>query len=139
VTLILDTAPVVAMHDRNDPWQSPVEALLRSEPGELVIPAPVSAEIDYLLGERLGEPARLAFLEDVAAGRYRVACLEPQDYGPLARLERRYSSITPRLADLSVVVLAARYETDRIVTFDRRDFTTLRRLDTGGRFTLLPS
>jgi len=139
VTLILDAGPVVAMHDRRDSWQARVEALLRAEPDDLVIPAPVSAEIDYLLAERLGERARLAFLEDVAAGRYLVECLDPQDYGPLARLERRYSSITPGLADLSVVVIAARHETDRIVTFDRRDFTTMRRLDTGGRFTLLPS
>jgi len=42
------------------------------------------------------------------------------------------------LADLSVIVLAARYRTRRILTFDERDFRRVRPLD-GDSFVLLPA
>lgn len=139
MTLILDAAPVVALHDRRDERQADVEALFRTEPDRLVIPAPVSAEIDYLISTRLGERSRQAFLADVAAGRYLVECLEGDDYRTVLDLERRYADLAPGLADLSVAVLAHRYNTDRIATFDERHFRAIRPLGSGTAFTLLPA
>jgi hypothetical protein len=115
-----------------------IEALLREEPGQLVIPGPVTAEVDYLLGRRLGRVARLAFLADLAAGRFAVTCLEADDHGLVADLERRYDDLDVGLAHLSVVIAAKRSGTRRILTFDERHFRALRPLD-GGRFSLLPS
>ncbi|MCC6618013.1 MAG: PIN domain-containing protein [Chloroflexi bacterium] len=138
MTLIVDAGPIVAMHDRNDPRQAAAEALLRAEPGLLVIPAPVSAEIDHLLARRLGEASRQAFLEDCAAGRYAVTCLTVDEYEVVLSLERRYAELAPGLADLSIAVLAHRHGTDRIATFDERDFRMIRPIGRRGAFTLLP-
>lgn len=52
MTLILDAAPLVALADAEEPQ---LEALLRireEEEGPLVLPAPVAAEVDCLLGAR---------------------------------------------------------------------------------------
>ena len=138
MTLVLDAAPLVALADRADPMQARIAALLQDEPGDLVVPAPVTAEVDYLLGTRLGRSARLAFLDDVAAGRFTVACLDADDYTVVAGLERKYSGLDVGLAELSVVVLAARYGTRRLLTFDERHFRALRSLK-GAPFTLLPA
>lgn len=138
MTAVLDAAPLVAVADRRDRLRAAVEKVLREEPGELVIPAPVTAEVDYLLGRRLGRTARLAFIEDLSAGRFVVAHLEPDDHRVVADLERRYEALDAGLADLSVVVAANRHQTRRLLTFDERHFRTLRALD-GGRFTLLPA
>jgi len=137
VTLILDAAPLVALADRRDSLGPQIEMLLRQEPGELVVPAPVTAEVDYLLGRRLGRRARLAFLDDLAAGRFTVGCLEADDHGIVVDLERRYADLDVGLADLSVVVLAERWRTRRLLTFDDRHFRALRPLG-GGQFRLLP-
>jgi hypothetical protein len=137
VTLILDTAPLVALADRHDRMQPRVERLLREEPGELVIPAPTTAEVDYLLGRRLGRSARLAFLDDLAEGRFTVAGLETADFSKISDLERQYADLDAGLADLSAVVVANRYRTRRLVTFDERHFRALRPLS-GGHFELLP-
>jgi predicted nucleic acid-binding protein len=137
VTLIVDAAPLIALADHRDPMQPRVEALLRDEPGELVIPAPTTAEVDYLLGRRLGRVARLAFLDDLAAGRFTVASVGTGDYPVIVDLERRYDDLDAGLADLSAVVVADRYGTRRILTFDERHFRALRPLS-GGHFTLLP-
>ena len=137
MTLILDTGPLLAFLDRRDRMQASVARLLREEAGLLVIPAPITAEVDYLSTGRLGEVARQAFLDDLASGRFTVECLRPEEYVLVAQLERAYSDLAPGLADLSIVVLARRYETRRVATFDARHFRVLRPLD-GGAFTLLP-
>jgi predicted nucleic acid-binding protein len=138
VTVVIDAAPLVAVADRRDPLGPTVESILRAEPGELVVPAPVTAEVDYLLGRRLGRPARLGFLDDLAAGRFVVACLEPDDHRVVADLERRYENLDAGLADLSILIAAERHRTRRLLTFDERHFRTLRPLGSG-RFTLLPA
>ena len=138
MTLIVDAAPLVALADRRDPMRKPVRDLLHSETGQLVVPAPVSAEVDYLLAKRLGEAARQAFLEDLAVGRFAVECLEPYDYPEILELERRFEALQPGLADLSIVVLADRFGTRRIATFDRRHFRSLRAMRGDQPFELLP-
>jgi predicted nucleic acid-binding protein len=138
VTLILDAAPLVASADSREPQ---LEALLRirdEEEGPLVLPAPVAAEVDYLLGVRFGEAARRAFLGDLAAQRYDVVCLEAGDYRTVAELDTRYSDLGLGLADCSIVVLAERYGTRRLLSFDERHFRTVAPLQ-GGSFTLLPA
>jgi predicted nucleic acid-binding protein len=137
VTLILDAAPLVAFADRRDPDHSAVADTLERERGGLVVPAPVTAEVDYLLGVRLGEVARRAFLDDLAAGTFTVECLDPEDYPDVVALERQYADLAPGLADLSVVVLARRFGSRRILTFDERHFRAIRPLQ-GGCFQLLP-
>jgi predicted nucleic acid-binding protein len=136
VTLILDAAPLVALADAREPQ---LEALLRlrdEEEGSLVLPAPVAAEVDYLLGVRFGEAARRAFLSDLAAQRYDVACLEAGDYRMVAELDTRYADLGLGLADCSVVVLAERYETRRLLSFDERHFRAVAPLQ-GESFELL--
>ena len=138
MTLVVDTSAVVAMHDRRDRMQAAAERVLRSEQGALVLPAPITAEVDYLLARRGGPSARRPFLEDLAAGRYLVECLHPEEYRVLVELEHRYADFDPGLADLSIVVLAYRFHTRRVATFDERHFRVLRPLD-GGSFVLLPA
>jgi predicted nucleic acid-binding protein len=138
VTLVLDAAPLVALADATEPQ---LEALLRirdEEEGQLVLPAPVAAEVDYLLGVRFGEAARRAFLSDLAAQRYDVACLEADDYRAVSELDIRYSDLGLGLADCSIIVLAERYETRRLLSFDERHFRAVAPLQ-GGSFELLPA
>lgn len=138
MTLLIDTAPLVALADAGEPRRAAILASIQDEPGSLVIPAPTTAEIDYLLGQRLGDPARRAFLADLAAGRFTVASLERDDYATVADLDARYADLRLGLADCALVVLAHRYETTRVLTFDERHFRAVTPLS-GGSFTLLPA
>lgn len=138
MTLVLDAAPLVALADRGDPRCDEIQKTLEEEPGQLVLPAPVSAEVDYMLGERLGQAARRAFLADLAAGRFDVACLTPEDYPDLLALDARYADLQLGLSDCAIVVLARRFETRRILSFDERDLRAVSPLQ-GGSFELLPA
>ena len=109
---------------------------LRAEPGELIVPAPVTAEVDYLTVKYFGRLGNLPLLHDFAVGRFRVECLTQNEYAIVERLERQYGGQFG-LADLSVVVLAARFRTRRVLTFDQRHFRAITPLQ-GGSFVLLP-
>jgi predicted nucleic acid-binding protein len=103
----------------------------------LVLPAPVSAEIDYFLYSRFGPRVAAGFLEDLADGVFQVECLSESDYADVVSVNRRYADLHLGLADLSIVVLARRFNTRRILTFDARHFRAVHPLQ-GGFFTLLP-
>ena len=58
MTLLIDAAPIVALADPAEPQRAAILDALTSETGSLVIPAPTTTEIDYLLGQRFGSAAR---------------------------------------------------------------------------------
>ncbi len=138
MTAIVDAAPIVAAADVRDPNRESVQRVLREEEGELILPAQVSAEIDYLLRTRIGQRSSAAFLGDLARRRFLVACLDPEEYQDVMALDRRYADLGPGLADLSIVVLAKRFECRRLISFDERDFRAMTPLQ-GGTFKLLPA
>lgn len=138
MTLVIDAGPLVAFGDANDPHFPKIDRLLRTVDGPLVIPAPVTAEVDHLLGRRLGRGPRRSFIADLAAGRFTVACLEREDYATIGDLEARYADLELGLTDCALVVIANRYGTDRILSFDERHFRAVTLLG-GGAFTILPA
>lgn len=138
MTLLLDAGPLVALADPAEPQRETILDILITETGPLVIPAPTTAEVDYLLGRRFGSTARRAFLSDLAAGRFSVASLERGDYATIIDLDGRYADLDLGLADCALVCLAARHRTTRILSFDERHFRAVAPLH-GETFTLLPA
>ena len=138
MTLLIDAGPLVAIGDPREPLRGAILHALNTEQGALVIPAPTTAEIDYLLGTRFGSSARRAFLTDLAAGRFTVASIERGEYAAIAELEARYDALDLGLADCALIVLAGRYRTNRILSFDERHFRAVKPLH-GEAFTILPA
>ncbi len=138
MTVVIDAAPLVAFGDAEDPHFPRIDQLLRTVDGPLIIPAPVTAEVDYLLGQRVGREPQRNFIADLAAGRFTVACLEREDYATIGQLEARYADLQLGLADCALVVIASHYKTNRIVSFDERRFRVVTPLQ-GGAFTILPA
>lgn len=139
MTLILDAAALVVAADRRHPDMPAVARVLEGHAGRLVVSAPVTAEVDYLLGERHGPGARRQFLADLAAGQIEVACLDAADHRAVLEVEFRYPDLDLGLADASIVVVAHRYRTDQLLTFDYRHFRAVRPLGGFDAFRLLPA
>jgi predicted nucleic acid-binding protein len=115
-----------------------VRKLLDSETGDLVLPAPISAEVDYLISKHGGRDAERRFLVDLAVGRLLVEGLTMEEHGLALTLHDRYRDLDLGLADLSVVILAHRYRCRRLLTFDERHFRAVIPIS-GGSFTILPA
>ena len=135
--LIIDTSGWLTQFEQDSALAGQVRRIVTAEREAPVLPPPVAAEMDYVIGVRGGQRASEQYLRDLAGGRFVVPCLEPADYLTIQALNERYRALNAGLADLSIVVVAARYRTTRILTFDSH-FRVIRPLQ-GGTFTLLPA
>lgn len=79
----------------------------------------------------------MAFLDDLAKGTYLVECLTRDELGTAREVVERYYDLRIGLADASLIVLARRAGTRRILTFDQRAFRSVMPLQ-GGAFSILP-
>jgi hypothetical protein len=113
------------------------EALERSGPPFVLSPF-VLAELDYLLTRESGTAAELALLGEVAAGAYDPVPFLAEDVGDAAAVIERYRDLDLGLADASIVTLAGRFRTERVLTLDERHFRVLR-TPRGRPFTILPA
>jgi predicted nucleic acid-binding protein len=138
MTLLVDAGALYAQADRADPQHRAVVEILRAERGPLVTSQIAVAEADYLMLTRLCLDVELAFLEDLAAGTFIAECLSRDELGLALEIARRYRDLQLGVADAALVVLARRYRTRRLLTFDERAFRAVPPLQ-GGSFTLLPA
>ncbi len=138
MALLVDAGALYAQADADEPRHADVARVLQAEPEILVTTELAVAEADYLVLDRLGVDVELAFIDDLVAATYVVECLTRDELQTARALVDRYRDLRIGLADASLVVLANRYGSRRIVTFDERAFRTITPLD-GGSFTLLPA
>jgi uncharacterized protein len=136
--IICDTSGLVAAYSARDRRRDQVVAMLRRDRGPLVLSPFVLAEVDYLLDTKAGVRDELKVLSDVAAGTYQLADFGSADVEQAAGLVERYQDLDIGLADASIVVLAARYRTTRLLTLDEKHFRTIRPPHADA-FVLLPA
>jgi predicted nucleic acid-binding protein len=126
LTLVLDTGPLLAALDADDPDHQRCAALVSTRDEDLAVPTLVLAELDYWLAKRGGGEAWLAFLDDVLAGAYRV---EPPTQADLERaraLQDRYRDLALGIVDSTVLALVERLRESKLATLDHRHFATVR-------------
>ena len=123
--LVVDTSGVLAAKDEAHPQHRAVaNVILASE--ELLVSPFVVAECDYMLATRLGVDAAREFLEEVARDAFELVDID------------RYWDLRLGVTDASLVVIAARYQTTRLLTLDERHFRAVAPLWGAPAFTLLP-
>lgn len=110
---------------------------LLHEPGPLIVPVLVVAEVAHLVGTRLGADAEVRFLGDLASGSLIVEEVLAGDWIRIAELVAQYRDLPLGTVDASVVATTERLDIDTVATFDRRDFTVVRPRHTTG-FRLVP-
>ncbi len=135
--MIVDTSAILAFFDRDEPDHEALTAVLSQSSEPLVVSPYVIAEVDYLIGSRLGMAAEVAALRELAGGAWVLATIDAIDLARTEPILERYADHAIGVADASNVVLADRYQTTTIATLDRRHFSVLRPLS-GGYFAIVP-
>ena len=132
---IVDTGPLLATADDADPDHAACVDVLTRRELDVVIPALCVAEVCHFLEKRHGPDVEARFVAGLAD--FPVVAPEPEDWGAIANLVRRYKDLPLGTTDASVAVLADRMETTCIVTLDRRHFGVLKNRR-GRAFDLYP-
>lgn len=135
--IVADTSGLLALFNGAEPHHGAVARVVADECDPIVVSPYVAAELDYLISTRVGPRAAVAVLRELAGGAYLLPCLDGDDLVVTADAMERYADLELGLTDASLIVLADRYATTRILTLDRRHFDAVRTL-AGGAFSRLP-
>jgi uncharacterized protein len=136
--IIADTSGLLAAFGKDARQHAAARAAIESDRGPVVLSPFVLAELDYLLLERAGPEAERAFLSEVAGGVFELASFDRTDVARAVRVISKYRDLKIGLADASLVVLAERYGTTRLLSLDERHFRAIRPLHAAA-FTMLPA
>ncbi|MEV0006900.1 PIN domain-containing protein [Streptomyces sp. NPDC051840] len=141
IIVIADTSGLLAALDSNHPeHQASNEAIMTA--GLLVMSPLLLAEIDHVATRELGREAALSAVDDIRTwmrrGRIAVPEITEDHLGVAQFVRARYRGLDLDLADAVNVALAADYDTDAILTLDRRDFRAVRPLGRHKAFRVLP-
>jgi uncharacterized protein len=135
VTLI-DTGPLVALADGNDPAHRAVASAAASIPGRLATTWPVFTESMYFLGRTRRWRGQAPLWRLFQAGRLEVAEISGAMTERMAALMERYQNVPMSFADASLVALAEVRDDRRVFTFDT-DFRVYR-LASGRTLAVVP-
>ena len=124
--IIWDTGPLFAAADADDRDHARCVDLMRRTPGPLLMPAPVLAEVGYLLEREKGARAEAEFLRSVRSGQVMMVPLTVHDLDRMAELVETYGDFPLGLVDASVIAVAERLRAESIATLDLRHFSVVR-------------
>ncbi len=122
--VLLDTGPLVAIRNPQDPWHERCALLLERMEPPLITTWPVITEAAWLLRRDTKVVGRM--LRGAAEGLYSIADLTASDLLEIDKLRQQYRDLAPQLADLTLVHLANREKLDTVFTLDQRDFRVFR-------------
>jgi len=135
--LIVDAGPLYAAAATGDRNHLRCVDLLSAAERPLLVPALVVTEVSYLLADRIGAHAELAFGRSIADGELVVEPVLDSEWERIAGLTEQYLDLPLGMVDASVVALAERHHADVIATLDHRHFSVVRPRHASA-FTLVP-
>ncbi len=133
----MDTGPLKAIVDRNEPSHPPCVAALKELSGPLLTPWPVFTEAMHLLRPAGGWRAQEKLWEMHQRNLLTVVDLPSSAVERAKNLMAKYSDVPMSLADATLVSLAEMRNIRRVFTLDS-DFTVYR-LRGRSAFQLIPS
>ncbi|MGH7556693.1 MAG: type II toxin-antitoxin system VapC family toxin [Gemmatimonadota bacterium] len=133
--IVADTGAILALVDADDRHHRVLLDVFEQDPEDWMLPWAILPEVDYLLASHVGPDAELAFLRDLAEGRYAVEWGDRTDLKRAYELCDRYRDLRLGLVDGVVVAVAERLGASGIATLDERHFGAI---EIRGKPKLLP-
>lgn len=135
--LICDTSGLLAAADRAAKEHAACRELLAAHAGRLVVSPYVVAELDHLVRARIGHAAARVLARSLTSPTFVLDDIDAVALQACLDVDERYADLQLGVADASLVVLAERHGTTRLLTLDA-DFRAVRPAQ-GGAFTILPA
>lgn len=136
--IVLDTSFVFALLESDESRHQEAKRWYEVEAHTFTTTPLILPELDHLLGARSRTSRLSDFYAEIRRGSLGVEWW-PGLENEASEVADRHAEIGIGLVDASLVVLAARLETNRIASFDERHFRAVEPLTGPGAFELLPA
>jgi uncharacterized protein len=135
--IVVDTGVMYSYFVAGDPHHQEAASIVEAADEICVISPFVIAELDYFVLSRFGLNAEVTMLDELLDGAYELPEVNALDLALCRDIVAHYADKKIGVTDASLVVMAHRFGTHRIATYDRRHFAAMRGLD-GQALELLP-
>ncbi|MFE3051871.1 type II toxin-antitoxin system VapC family toxin [Nocardia sp. NPDC059239] len=139
--VVADTSGLLALFNRSDPEHFAVRRAADAASALVVSPLALT-EVHHVASVRAGRKVADAVLgklaDRIAVTRIVLGEIGAAQLRSALELRSAYYDLDLDIVDATCVVLADHFDTDRILTLDRRDFRTLRPLGRYSAFQILP-
>ncbi|KAF0848175.1 type II toxin-antitoxin system VapC family toxin [Nocardia caishijiensis] len=139
--VVADTSGMLAMFNRSDPEHFAVRRAADSASALVVSPMALT-EVHHVASVRAGRKVADRIIEllaeRVASSRIVLAEVDAIQLATSIKVRANYDGLDLDLVDAVCVVLAAEFDTDAILSLDRRDLRALRPLNGYPAFRVLP-
>lgn len=122
--IVADTGAILALVDADDRHHAALRGLFERDL-DWILPWAILPEVDYLLAAHVGADTELAFLRDLAEGRYVVEAGGEDDLARAYELCTQYRDLRLGLVDGVVAAVAERLQARAIATLDLRHFAAI--------------
>ena len=116
------------MHDPREKSHLELRKIAQSRKQELIISPYVVAEFDYMISKANSADFSLRALNNLLIAPFELVQLTTADFITATEVMAKYQDLNIGITDASLIALAARFETSKIMTLDRRHFSAMKLL-----------
>lgn len=126
MTALLDSGFLYATVDQDDKNHARVMQVLASRKERVLLPTIVLTETTHLLAARRGHLVMRQFIGRLAQHPFPLVNPIQDDFSRIYDLLDQYANLRLDFVDATIIALAERFNIQRILTVDQRDFRAVR-------------
>ena len=120
--IILDTSAVIGLMDKKYKKHENLKTIFTKKDNLYILPSTAIGEICYMLNSRFGNKIELIFLEEIIKTGFQLELLKDMDIVRIIEILKKYDTFNIGYVDASIVAIAERLKTNKILTLDRKHF-----------------
>ncbi len=123
--ILLDTSAIISLSDKGHHLNEVIKNLAIKEENLCIIPSSVAVEVCQLLKYRFGSRYEIKFLEDIYRSSFIMDTIKYDDIPRIIQILAKYEDLNVGYVDASIVAVAERLGTNKIITLDKKHFNVL--------------
>lgn len=122
---LFDTSAIIGVADRNCRYHKSLLGVIDKPDINLIIPSPVIPEACYMLNKMFGPAAEIKFIEDLVKVNLQIEIIKFFDLQRINEILNKYQELNLGFVDSSIVAIAERLKINRLLTLDKKHFSSI--------------